>query len=336
MTVVKKAKAMFPNAEGTEYEQYNFYTESDVVTLSSQGSFPSDVNNVQKALNFLDRRNTPVETTMTLNASGWSGASAPFVYNLSVPAQTGERTFLIGLTITNDQLKQLQLANIVDGGNGNNTVIFKAYGQKPTTNIPIRCIFIEKDKNINNINFGGGTVKAVPLADKSTAGQFDYTAANPTASNRLNYNGQFYATKIYGAVYNDYAEYRDSISSFEAGRVVSINQDGLFELSKDRLQPVSRVVTNTFGMSIGKDFNNIQNPIAVAGRALVYIDCPISKELIGKPICSGKDGKASVMTREEVIQYPDRMIGVVSSIPKKRYWGTDNIDTKDKVWIEVK
>lgn len=178
----------------------------------------------------------------------------------------------------------------------------------------------------------------VPYTGASVAGQFDKSATAPTdSSTRLNYNGLFYATRIYGAVYNDYAEFRDSVEIFEAGRVVSINEDGEFELSSTRLHPVSRVVSDTYGMGIGRNKEvEHQVPIAVSGRALVYLDCKITNKLIGKPVCSGENGTASIMTRKEVKEHPECIIGVISSIPKEEYWGNDGIETLNKVWIEVR
>ena len=44
------------------------------------------------------------------------------------------------MNITAEQLKALQSANIQDGGQAANTMTLKAYGDKPTVDIPIRVI----------------------------------------------------------------------------------------------------------------------------------------------------------------------------------------------------
>lgn len=76
----------------------------------------------------------------TLLASGWTGDSAPYTYNLSVTGVTltSENDLYATLDISTDQLKALQAANIIDGGQSANTIVLKAYGQKPTIDIPIR------------------------------------------------------------------------------------------------------------------------------------------------------------------------------------------------------
>jgi hypothetical protein len=53
-------------------------------------------------------------------------------------------------------------------------------------------------------------------------------------------------------------------------------------------------------------------------------------------VCASKDGKASKMTREEIIQYPDRIIGIVSEIPDYKTWGQGNIEVNDRIWIKIK
>ena len=42
------------------------------------------------------------------------------------------------------------------------------------------------------------------------------------------------------------------------------------------------------------------------------------------------------MTREEVREYPDRIIGTVSEIPDYGVWGTGNVKVNNRIWIKVK
>lgn len=81
-------------------------------------------------------------STATLTAANWTGASAPFSYSLTISGvtSTSNQEILPSLTITAEQLEALQGANITDGGQSTNTIILKAYGDKPAINIPIRVI----------------------------------------------------------------------------------------------------------------------------------------------------------------------------------------------------
>ena len=83
-----------------------------------------------------------VTVTATLLASGWTGSEAPFVYTLAIAGVTATsyQELLPAVNITAEQLKALQAANITDGGQAAGTMTLKAYGKKPTVDIPIRVI----------------------------------------------------------------------------------------------------------------------------------------------------------------------------------------------------
>ena len=78
----------------------------------------------------------------TLSASSWSSDSAPYTYTLSVTGVTANsnQEFLPALDITERQLTALQAANIQDGGQASGSVTLKAFGTKPTIDVPIRVI----------------------------------------------------------------------------------------------------------------------------------------------------------------------------------------------------
>lgn len=48
------------------------------------------------------------------------------------------------------------------------------------------------------------------------------------------------------------------------------------------------------------------------------------------------------MTREEIIQWPDRIVGTVSSVPEYETWGggegadRDPVKVNGRIWIKVK
>jgi hypothetical protein len=41
------------------------------------------------------------------------------------------------------------------------------------------------------------------------------------------------------------------------------------------------------------------------------------------------------MTREEIREWPDRIIGLVSEIPEYEYWGDSNIPVNNRIWIKI-
>ena len=147
-------------------------------------------------------------------------------------------------------------------------------------------------------------------------------------------NGSLTASSVYGAVWNDYAEFRETKETIEAGRVVIENGDDTLSLATERLMPGANIVSDTFGFAIGET-DNAKTPLAVSGRALVYTYEDRDSYKAGDPVCSGPNGTVSKMTREEVMMYSDRMIGTVSSIPDYETWGTGNVSVNNRIWVKV-
>lgn len=147
-------------------------------------------------------------------------------------------------------------------------------------------------------------------------------------------NGVLVAKKVRGAVFNDYAEYRESLIK-EPGRCVIETGYGDLELSTKRLQLGGNIISDTFGFSIGET-NKAQTPIAVCGRVLAYPYEDRYKFTAGAAVCSGPNGTISLMTREEVKEWPDAIIGYVSEIPEYKEWGTDKIQVNNRIWIKLK
>lgn len=86
----------------------------------------------------------PISTTteVTLVAASWSGDSAPYTYTLTVNGVTDTSTqeIVFATSINLEQLTAGQNANIQDGGQSANTIVLKAWGEKPTVDLPIRVI----------------------------------------------------------------------------------------------------------------------------------------------------------------------------------------------------
>lgn len=141
---------------------------------------------------------------------------------------------------------------------------------------------------------------------------------------------------LYGAAWNDYAEYRELKEDIEIpyGRVVIENGDDTLSLSTKRLQGGGNICSDTFGFAIGET-NKAQMPIAVSGRALVY---PYEDRNLYEPgdaVCTGPEGTVSKMTREEIKEWPDRIIGYVSAVPTYETWGQNDVAVDGRIWIKV-
>lgn len=144
-----------------------------------------------------------------------------------------------------------------------------------------------------------------------------------------------HGSAVYGAVWNDYAEYRQTVKNIKPGMVVIEQGDGSMQPSTNRLQPGGNIVSDTFGFAIGET-DNCKTPLAVSGRALAYPAEDRYSYEPGDAVGTGPNGTVSKMTREEIMMYPERIIGTVSEIPEYERWGTGNVLVDGRIWIKVK
>ena len=110
---------------------------------------------------------------------------------------------------------------------------------------------------------------------------------------------------------------------------------GEMKLSSERLQPGGSIISDTYGHSMGYT-DECQTPVAVAGRVLSYYDGDIDIYTVGAAVGTGPNGTVSLMTREEIMTYPDRIIGIVSEIPSYKEWGPEHIKVNGRIWIKIK
>jgi hypothetical protein len=146
---------------------------------------------------------------------------------------------------------------------------------------------------------------------------------------RVNSNG------IYGAVWNDYAEYRNQFEKIEPGYCVASADNGKVYKTTEKFQACDGIVSDTAGFYIGQT-DECQTPLAVAGRVLAYFHGNREDYHAGDTVCAGPEGKVMKMTREEIREWPDRIVGIVSEIPEYKYWGSGNVEVNGRIWIKVK
>lgn len=147
-------------------------------------------------------------------------------------------------------------------------------------------------------------------------------------------DGYIYGSRVYNAVWNDYAEFRRAETE-EPGRVVIEEKFGNMQLSTRRLQPGGSIVSDTYGHAMGET-ETCKTPIAVSGRVLAYPYEDRDSYEAGDAVGTGPNGTVSKMTREEIKEYPERIIGIVSEIPDYETWGQENIKVNGRIWIKIK
>ena len=172
------------------------------------------------------------------------------------------------------------------------------------------------------------------------------TESSSTATGAVKISGglgvakNIYGAKVYNAVWNDYAECRQA-DIVDAGYCVVETENGVMTKSTERLQAGCKLTSDTFGTCMGET-DKAKTPIAVAGRVLAYPFRNINEYRLGDAVCSAPNGKIDIMTREEIREYPERIIGTVSEIPDYKMWigGTkenpEQIPVNGRIWIYVR
>ena len=213
------------------------------------------------------------------------------------------------------------------------------------------CITLEANEAItlsshNNLGIASDNYLALqaPSIDIIGVTSFtDTTASTSTTtgavkiSGGLGVAGDIYANKVYGAVWNDYAEYREGPDFILPGEVVCEKGDDTLALCNEDCAAGCYIVSDTFGFAIGQT-KKANLPVAVSGRVLAYTaeDRIIYKDAIGRPVCGTKGGRIRLMTNEEAMQFPWKILGTVSSVPEYKTWGEKEVEVNGRVWIKVR
>lgn len=221
---------------------------------------------------------------------------------------------------------------MTEAANGGNTDELKIY----IDNADTTTLNSAKTYSDNNfLKLSGGTVTGVTTFTDTTAST-STTTGTVTIAGGLGVAGDIYANHVYGAVWNDYAECRESNEFINAGYVVKENGDDTISLADGRLIYGCSIVSDTFGFMIGET-DKAHTPIAVSGRVLAYPyeNREVFRYNIGCFVCSGPNGTVSLMNKEEVWNHPEAIIGQVSAVPDYEYWG-NNVKVNGRVWIKVR
>jgi hypothetical protein len=294
------------NAEAADKIRKLTYNSEEETYTEVSMSYDEILSNIANAKNSLQTQINSIENTLT------NKSDSDHTHNYAGSSTAG------GSATSAEKL------TTSTAGGANTPVYFEGGKPKACTGLSLDTTGNAATATKLYIN-NDSTSKVYVLGATNTGNQSVYREASVYMQNNV----------IYGAAWNDYAEYREGTEEFEPGRVICENGDDTLSLAIERLQPGASVVSDTFGFAIGQTEKS-KTPIAVSGRVLVYPYEDRSSYKAGDAVCAAPNGTVSKMTREEIREYPERIVGTVSAIPNYETWGEGNVPVNGRIWIKVK
>lgn len=303
---------------------------SDTYEVPIKGLEESDANDLKASTNLLPN----VNNYYNLGSSSAVWANA-YINNLMPTTTTASTSGSTVGSATNPYVEgyfnKITVGNVTIGGSGGTGDSSKFLrGDGTWSNTLVGAL------NISNTNDG---IKQGANGSNGFSSSYTGTYVGDTTASIYTTGGIYaakniIATRVFNAVFNDYAECRQT-AMIAPGYVVIDQDDGTMIPSNERLQPGAQIVSDTYGHLMGMT-EEARTPIAVAGRVLAYTYRPREEYHAGMAVCSAPGGTIDIMSREEIRDYPDCIIGIVSEIPDYEVWGSDNIKVNGRIWIKVR
>lgn len=157
-------------------------------------------------------------------------------------------------------------------------------------------------------------------------------STDPTNNTRLNYDGYFYATKVYNVDYNDVADFQKVDDKIIYGKVYRLTENGA-KICTERCQlGAIGICSDTYGFGIGKKTKQ-SAPFAVSGWTLAYVDRQYEP---GTPLTNDKNGNLTKITDEEKQRYPERLVALYDKPELREFWGINNeVNVDGRHWVKV-
>lgn len=108
----------------------------------SGGNYVLTEKDKEEIANIVKSQSAVEEKTATLYASEWQGSSAPYSQTVIVEGMTAETqgTVSVSESATDEQYNTAAYASLRKVAQGTNSMTIKAYGEKPTVDIPLTVI----------------------------------------------------------------------------------------------------------------------------------------------------------------------------------------------------
>jgi hypothetical protein len=139
-------------------------------------------------------------------------------------------------------------------------------------------------------------------------------------------------SKVYNAVWNDYADYItvEPDTPKTPGRVIIF--DGHYhKAATEYAQPGALgIVSDTFSFVAGTKLGETQVPLAVSGFVLAYVDKVYPS---GTPLTSAPDAGLTEMALETKMKFPERLLATFYREETNKTWF--GLEVKGRHWVKV-
>jgi hypothetical protein len=163
-------------------------------------------------------------------------------------------------------------------------------------------------------------------------------STDPDGSTRLNYDGYFYATRVYNAYLNDVADFQMVIGEQIPGKCYYDTLDGAMICNERCQKSTIGILSDTFGIAAGAQNDPNYGPFAIAGWVLAYVDVEESDIIEpGDALTSNSTGNLIRMTQAEKQEFPERIMAIYKKPETAEFWGPNNdIVVNGRHWVKVR
>ena len=236
-----------------------------------------------------------------------------------------------------------------------NTRIFFGYGAQDGRSKPTQYYFGGSNGDADvyvgklycqpmNATVEGGEIAlaAAPSGGYAAAMDVFYNTSSKVSFWRIvANNSQKFTVNLSTGAHADYAEER-VVDAHEPGRVYQEQDNCILTKADRRMIPGCSVYSDTYGTCLtnksksGRKHNDTKyGTIAVSGRVLVYPYQDRELYHAGMAVCSAPNGTVDIMSRDEIKEYPDCILGYVSGIPKDDESLDADVPLNGRIWIRL-
>lgn len=167
----------------------------------------------------------------------------------------------------------------------------------------------------------------------SSGGLLEDNQASPSGTRPMGYNGYFYATRVYNAVWNDIADFQPVKGAIVYGKCYYSFGNGVTICNKKCQKGIAGIASNTYGFGVGVREGCV--PLAIGGWVLAFVDKSYEP---GTALINDFNG---VLTRakwyhklfysDRVVAYYDRkeMLKIIQN-------GDEKIEVNGRHWVRIK